>query len=126
MSTYQAKDSQVQTRQLEAQTIEFNCNLVAGTTDLPTVVTVVNTTLAATTITLAVLEPLTKCYFAEVRNRITGAVVPLAAAPVLTNATIVTPPGPTPSSTYPEAIQVTVDGTGLSDVFVRMTFKIEE
>jgi hypothetical protein len=126
MSTYQAKDSQVQSRQLEAQTIEFNCNLVAGSSDLPTVVTVDNSTLATTLITLAVLEPLTKCYFAEVRNRITGAVVPLLAAPLLTNATVVTPPGPTPSSTYPEAVQLSVNGTALTDCFVRITFKIEE
>ena len=126
MSTYQAKDSQVQTRQLEAQTIRFNVNAVAGSSDLPTVVTIDNTTIATTLITLAVLEPLTKCYFAEVRNRVTGAIVPLLAAPVLTNSTIVTPPGPTPSATYPEAIQVSVNGTGLTDLHVCIVFKIEE
>ena len=126
MSTYQAKDSQVQTRQLEAQRIIFNVNAVAGSSDLPTVVTVDNTTLATTLITFAVLEPINKCYFVRVMNRITGAVVPLLAAPLLTNSTVVTPPGPTPSSTYPEAIQISVNGTGLTDLAIEVCFKIEE
>ena len=109
--SYQAKQSQVASRQLEAQEIIATCNLVAGTSDAASIIAINNSTIADTVITLTVGETISKCYFAEVRNRATGAVVALEAAPSLAVA---------------QKISVQVDGTGLTDVAVTFKYKVAE
>ncbi len=99
--SYQAKDSSLQARALEAQNAVVEANLVAGTSDLASNIVIDNSTIATTIVTLSVNEPLKKCYHVKVINRITGAVLPLLAAPSLAVA---------------QKISVTVNGTGLTDV----------
>lgn len=81
-SSYQAKDSLIQARQLEVQSIHCICDLSqasGGLTDLPEVVL---TGAAATkTITLTVGETIKSCQAVRITNRATGAVVATTAAP---------------------------------------------
>ena len=109
MSNYDSKDGEVLGRQLEDQRIISVCNLVTAKTDLSPNITIVNTTLAATVITLDVKEPLKKCFEVSVKNRATGAIIPLAAAPSLAVA---------------QKISVTVDGTAQTDVVVEFSYAV--
>lgn len=108
---FQAKDSQVLARQLECQEVVAGCDLVNATSDAPGIIEIDNSTLTATVITLSVREPIAKCFLAEVRNRTTGAVVAIAAAPSLAVA---------------QKISVTCNGTGLTDVCVVFKYKVAE
>jgi hypothetical protein len=110
-SAYQAKSSPVLARQLECQEVNAVCNLVAATSDAPSIISIDNSTIADTVITLTVGETISKCFVAEVRNRATGAIVALEAAPSLAVAS---------------AISVQVDGTGLTDVCVTFKYKVSE
>lgn len=107
---FQAKDSLILGRQLEAQEVAFTADLVAGRSDLPGRVSINNSTLTATVITLDIEETVSKCFFAEVRNRATGAVVAIAAAPTVSG----------------QNISVTCNGTGLTDVAVIVKYKVAE
>jgi hypothetical protein len=109
--SFQAKGSNILGRQLAAQEIIFTANAVAGTSDLPGSVTVANGTIADTVITLIVGEAIAKCFSAEVRNRATGAIVPLEAVPSIAVA---------------NAISVQIDGTGLTDLAVTFKYKVQE
>lgn len=109
MSNYDSKDSDVLARQLEDQRVITVCNLVTPASDLPTVLTINNTTLTATVITLDVKEPVKKCFEVSVKNRATGAIVALAAAPSLAVA---------------NKISVTVNGTGLTDAVVEFSYAV--
>lgn len=112
MSTsFQAKDSLVLGRQLDCQEVSAVCDLTTALSDAPSIIAIDNSTLTATVITLSVNEPIEKCYFAEVRNRATGAVVAIAAAPSLAVA---------------QKISVTCNGTGLSSVCVTFKYKVAE
>lgn len=112
MSTsFQAKDSLVLGQQLKVQTVCCSANLVAATSDAPGIVAIDNSTLTATVITLSVGEPLSAASLCEVRNRATGAVVAIAAAPSLAVA---------------QKISVTCNGTGLSDVVVIFRYVVAE
>lgn len=116
--SFQAKSSPVLSRQLEAQEIVAECNLTASdspslkaaSSDAPSIVSI-SGALTARVITLDVGEEISKCFFAEVRNRATGAVVATAAAPDISTS---------------KKISVTVDGTGLSSVCVKFCYKVAE
>ncbi len=109
--SFQAKDSLVLGRQLECQEVNAVCDLTTALSDAPGMVAIDNSTLTATVITLTVGEVVDKCFMAEVRNRTTGAVVALAAAPSLAVA---------------QKISVTVNGTGLTSVCVTWKYKVAE
>jgi len=109
MSTYDSKDSEVLGRQLEDQRIVAVCNFVTAKTDLPVNVTINNTTLAASVITLDVKEPVKKCFAVNITNRVTGAVVVHTAAPSLAVA---------------QKISVTLDGTALTDACVEFIYAV--
>lgn len=109
MSNYDSKDSEVLNRQLDAQKVAVVCNLVTAANDLPVNVTIVNTTLSATVVTLDVKEPVKKCFKVTVTNRATGAVIATAAAPSLAVA---------------NKISVTVDGTAQTDVCVEFVYAV--
>lgn len=112
MSTsFQAKDSLVLGQQLKNQEVSAKCDLVAGTSDCPGILEIDNSTIAATVITLTVGEAVSSASLCEVRNRATGAVVAIAAAPSLAVA---------------QKISVTCDGTGLSDVVVIFRYAVSE
>lgn len=110
-SAFQAKDSLVLGRQLEVQEVQAKCDLTAATSDAPGIIAIDNSTLTATVITLTVGEVISSAFLCEVRNRATGAVVAIAAAPSLAVA---------------QKISVTCNGTGLSDVVVIFRYKVAE
>lgn len=109
--SYQAKDSLVLARQLECQEVDVICNAVAATSDAPGIISIDNSTLTATVITLSVGEAVEKAFSVSVHNRATGAVVAIAAAPSLAVA---------------QKISVTINGTGLTDLAVCFKYKVAE
>lgn len=112
MSTsFQAKSSLVLGQQLKVQEVSVRCNLVAGTSDAPGIVSISNGVIADTVITLTVGEVITSAHLCEVRNRATGAIVAIEAAPSLAVAS---------------AVSVQVDGTGLTDVVAIFRYVVTE
>ncbi len=112
MSTsFQAKSALVLAQQLKVQEVSVICNLVAGTSGAPGIVSINNGTIADTVITLTVGETLSAAHLCEVRNRATGAIVPIEAAPSLAVA---------------QAVSVQVDGTGLTDVVAIFRYVVAE
>ena len=109
--SFQAKNAQVLGRQLEAQSLICTANLVAATSDLPSQVSIDNSTIADTVITVDIGEPIAKCYKVEVKNSATGAIVALGGAPSLAVA---------------NKISVQVDGTALTAVSVELVYKVAE
>jgi len=109
--SFQAKGQHVLARQLECQEVNVVCNLVAATSDAPSIASIDNSTIAATVITLDIAEGIEKAHSVQVINRATGASVALAAAPSLAVA---------------QKISVTVDGTGLSSVCICAKYKVQE
>lgn len=107
--SYESKNSDILARQLEAQEIVVEANLVAGSSDLPSNISIDNSTLAATVVTLTVSELVSKCFKATIRDRATGANEALAAAPDLSVA---------------NKVSITVDGTGLTDVVVNFVYAV--
>lgn len=108
---YQAKQSQVLSQQLKKQEVSCTVDLVAGTSDCPSIVTIDNSTIAATVITLTVGEVISSASLCEVRNRATGAILATADAPSLAVA---------------QKISVTVDGTGAEDHVVIFRYVVAE
>lgn len=109
--TFQAKDSLVRSRQLEVQEISARCNLVAATSDAPSMIAINNSTLLSTVITLTVAEDISSAFLCEVRNRQTGAVIATVGGPSLAVA---------------KKISVTCDGTGNTDVVAIFRYKAQE
>lgn len=107
---FQSKDSLILGRQLEAQELVINADLTAATSDLPGKVTIDNSTLTATVITVDLGEDIAKCFLAEVRNRATGAIVAIAAAPSVSGS----------------EISVTCNGTGIADAALVLKYKVQE
>lgn len=107
---FQSKDSDLHARQLEAQSVVVAVNAVAGTADHANV-SVNNSTITATVITLDVKENVKKCLRALVHNRTTGSLVAIAAAPSLA---------------VGKKISVTINGTGLTDLAVEMIYIVAE
>jgi hypothetical protein len=109
--SFQAKESRVLSRQLAVQEISAVCNIVAATSDVPSVASIDNSTIADSVITLDIGEAIASCICVQVINRATGAVVALEGAPSLAVA---------------NKISVQVDGTGLSSVAVIAKYKVQE
>jgi hypothetical protein len=108
--SFQSQDSLILGRQLEAQEVVITADLTTAISDLPGKVTIDNSTLTATVITIDLGEDVSKCFLAEVRNRTTGAIVAIAAAPAVSGSTIA----------------VTCNGTGLASVAVVFKYKVQE
>lgn len=108
--SFQSQDSLILGRQLEAQEVVITADLTTAISDLPGKVTINNSTIAATVVTVDLGEDVAKCFSAEVRNRATGAVVAIAAAPAVSGQTIA----------------VTCNGTGLTSVAVILKYKVQE
>lgn len=108
---YQSKNSEILARQLEAQEIVVVADLAtdAGSSDLPTNVTIDNSTITATVVTLTVNEAVKKCFKATVRDRATGANTVIAAEPDLSVA---------------NKISITLDATGLTDVAITFVYAV--
>lgn len=109
--SFQAKSSPVLGKQLSVQEVVVQCNAVAATSDAPSIVSIDNSSIAATVITVDIGEPIAKCLLAEVRERATGAIVAIAAAPSIAVA---------------NKISVTCDGTAQTDLTVVLKYKVAE
>ena len=104
-----SKDSQVEARQLEQKSLVFTANLEAASSDAPALLSIDNSTLSATVLTIDVKQLVAKCYKVQVTDRSSGQAKELAAAP----------------SVADNQISVTVDATGLSDVCVEVIYKAQ-
>jgi len=109
--SYQAKNSEIHARQLDAQSVILTADLETGdgSTNLPSNVSVDNSTIETTLVTLNVGEVVSKCFKATVRNRDTGANTVIAAAPDLSVA---------------NHISITLDATGLTDVVIEIVYAV--
>lgn len=109
--SYDAKSSSILARQLDAQEVVFTADLAtgAGNSSLPSNVSIDNSTIAATVVTLNLNEPVLKCFSAFVRARATGANTVIAAAPSLAVA---------------NKISITLDATGLTDVVITFNYSL--
>jgi hypothetical protein len=107
--SYQAQNEILAGRQLEAQSIVFTADLPSATSDLPGAVVIDSSTIASTTITLNVGEDLAKFFIAEVRNRATGASATLTSVALDGTA---------------KKVVITLNGTGLSNVCVKIVYKV--
>jgi len=99
--TYEAEQEDVLQRQLDAQEISVNANLVTGTNDFPGRTIVDNSTIAVTVITVDFQEPIKKYFKVIARNRLTGAILPLLSRPSLL---------------VPNSIRIKVDATAQTGV----------
>jgi hypothetical protein len=108
--SFQSKDNLIFGRQLEAQSIVAQANLVAATSDLPSCISINNSTIADTLIVINIKEPVAKVFKAQVTNRATGANIALEALPAISG----------------NQVTLQVDGTAQSNVCVELIYKIQE
>lgn len=106
---YLSKDSAVQARQLEAQQLVAVCDVVNAKSDLPSLITINNATIADSKITVDLKEELDKVFLVQVSNKATGANVALEAVTV-TGSTV----------------EVQVDGTSLTSACIHVIYKVKE
>jgi hypothetical protein len=107
MSATISKDSQVEAKQLEQKSLALTANLVAATSEAPALLSIDNSTIAATVLTIDLKQAVSKCHKVQVTNRASGQAEALAAAPSVSGS----------------EISVTLDATGLSDVCVEVIYK---
>lgn len=109
MSSFRAKDSQVQGRQLEAQSLIAACDLVNESSDAPALISIDSSTIASTEVVIDIKESVAKCFKAQVIDRQTG--MPSALTSV---------------STSGSEITLILDATGLTDAAVEVCYKVVE
>jgi len=102
-----AKDPKVQDLQLEQNQLLLSANLVAGTSESASLVSIDNATIASTVIVVNVKEPIVSVQKVQVVNRATGQHVAIAAAPVVSGNTV----------------SVTCNGTGLTSVCIEVSYR---
>lgn len=102
-----AKDPKVQDLILEQKSLHIKADLVAGSSEAVSLVSIDNSTIAATVIEIDVKEDVSSCEKLEVIDRSTGQAVSLDAAPSVSNS----------------VISVTLDATALSDVCISVHFR---
>lgn len=111
MSTsYEAKDTLVRGAQLKAQSVSVRCDLVAGTSEEPSIVSVDNSVIAATSISIDIQEDVKKIHEARVHDRASGQDVAQTAEASASGSVI----------TIDD-----VDGTGLDSVTVVVVYEVE-
>jgi len=102
-----SKDPKVQDLQLEQSQLLLVADLVAATSEAPSLVSINNGTLASTVIVVDVKEPIASVQKVQIVNRATGQHVAIAAAPVVSGNTV----------------SVTCNGTGLSSVCIELNYR---
>lgn len=122
--SYYSQDSQLQSRELNAQEVIIEANLVAGISDLPSNLSIDNSTITQTLLTFSASEKISKCYSIQVLNRVTGAIIPTLAVPVVVN----TPEQPQfpPLSPIPASykISVSVNGAAITNCIIKILFVV--
>jgi hypothetical protein len=107
MSATISKDSQVEAKQLEQKSLSLTANLVAASSEAPALLSIDNSTIAATVVEIDVKQAVSKCHKLQVVNRATGQQEALSAAPSVSGS----------------VISATLDATGLSDVCIEIVYK---
>ena len=107
MSSYRAKDALVHGRQLAVQELCVVCDIVNATSDSASIVSIDNSTLTASVVSLNINEDLSKIAKVSVTDRLTGAVQAASSAAI-----------------NGQAIEVTINGTGLTDVCVEVKYVV--
>ncbi len=102
-----SKDPKVQDLQLEQNELLLSANLVAGTSETASLVSINNSTIASTVILIDVKEPVASVQKVQIVNRATGQHVAIAAAPVISGNTV----------------SVTCNGTGLTSVCIEISYR---
>lgn len=102
-----SKDPKVQDLQLEQKELLLSANLVAGTSESASLVSINNSTLTATVISIDVKEPIASVQKVQVVNRATGQHVAIAAAPVVSG----------------NSVSVTCNGTGISSACIELSYR---
>jgi hypothetical protein len=102
-----AKDPKVQDLQLEQNQLLLSANLVAGTSESASLVSIDNAVIASTVIVVNVKEPIVSVQKVQVVNKATGQHVAIAAAPVVSGNTV----------------SVTCNGTGLTSVCIEVSYR---
>ena len=107
MSATISKDSQVEEKQLKQKSLSLTANLVAASSEAPALLSIDNSTIAATVLEVDVKQAVAKCHKLQVINRATGEAAALSGAPSVSGS----------------VISATLDATGLSDVCVEVIYK---
>ena len=102
-----AKDPKVQDLQLEQNQLLLSANLVAGTAESASLVSINNSVIASTVIVVDVKEPIVSVQKVQVVDKATGQHVAIAAAPVVSGNTV----------------SVTCNGTGLTSVCIEVSYR---
>jgi len=102
-----AKDPKVQDLQLEQNQLLLSANLVAGTSESASLVSINNAVIASTVIVVDVKEPIVSVQKVQIVNKATGQHVAIAAAPVVSGNTV----------------SVTCNGTGLTSVCLEVSYR---
>lgn len=102
-----SKDPKVQDLQLEQKELLLSANLVADSSEAPSLVSIDNSTIASTVISIDVKEPISSVQKVQIVNRATGQHVAIAAAPVISG----------------NSVSVTCNGTGLTSVCIELSYR---
>lgn len=102
-----SKDPKVQDLQLEQSELLLSANLVAGTSEAPSLVSINNATIASTVISIDVKQPISSVQKVQIVNRATGQHVAIAAAPSISG----------------NSVSVTCNGTGLTSVCIELSYR---
>jgi len=102
-----AKDPKVQDLQLEQKELLLSANLVAASSEAPSLLSIDNSTITATVIEIDVKESVSSVQKVQIVNKATGQHVAIAAAPSISGS----------------VISVTCNATGLSNVCIEASFR---
>lgn len=102
-----SKDSKIEDLRIDQKELLIQANLVAASSEAPSLVSINNSTLTATVISVDIKEPVKSCQKVQIINRATGSNAAISAAPVISG----------------NSISVTLNATGLSDVCICVDFK---
>jgi hypothetical protein len=102
-----SKDPKVQDLRIEQNDLLLSANLVAGTSEAASLVSINNSTLTATVISIDVKEPVESVQKVQIVNKATGQHVAIAAAPVVSG----------------NSVSVTCNGTGLTNVCIELSYR---
>ena len=102
-----SKDPKVQDLQLEQSDLLLSANLVAASSEAPSIVSINNSTIASTVVSIDVKEPISSVQKVQIVNRATGQHVAIAAAPVVSGS----------------SVSVTCNGTGLTSVCIEVSYR---
>lgn len=124
-----SKDPKVQDLQLEQNGLLLSANLVAGTSEAASLVSINNSTLTAAVVSINVKEPIQSVQKVQIVNKATGQHVAIAAAPVITHTLengstkVSTAYVPADGKIVSSAVSVTCNGSTLADACIELSYR---